>query len=1761
MTLPPDQLGVTAPSSDPDETLEEDAPPFFVDADLQALRTPLRERINAYPHPSRLINQIGLADARCRESTRALTRLIGRSPRILKVIRAQLQKAFEIDPDSLLFTEPMPPRLPQKVDTLTDRALLLLVRPSVPFNINQYTLLSVKGAPDRRLPYTPLEALRRVIALGLFERLGRAANQYWDALEYGSWLTRRERWIELHQALFADRAFIARQLNELSRAGLAMVQAVIDAPTAEARLRAGGQWADVRVGPLMWPGNPAVAIAGALHFYREGDPDDVPHVVYLPGVARNFYEYPSFVALACGVQALGRTRLHELWQCLPLSRRSVLLPPATFSSVSTVSRGVELMEDALASSAQALLEGQWANELACTVKSNHAHVFAAGTSQPLESAVVLARVERNRQQLIGGARLGPLREQLLKWDQQRRHAEIIFGSTAPGLAEYTVEHRIKRYEKGLVALLDPDDLSNDTPAYQAFVSLVSQLNAHAQTMDRWVQDAQQRLFEVAFWAERPGGKGTLRRGTLFLDAQTEALRCEVQLQHRLKLISTAHRDLIIEVLDQPLPSKRPDSQTRVLSIAIGNDPDAFYPLHNMWVVTTAAAVRVPRRQHAVVLCGFGAEGGVQGFSGLDALTRSIKASLDSWDRSALWDYVEHDKRNDLRSHAARGTLAVRYVPINGKPALAAIKTLLGCYQRLHNSTEDITRIFNGVKDAQISRALLLAELQEQLKAPVSDAQSRAQANVELLRKTALQAKKLPAWLEHASRYQRKKFRRSQRFYLSSTFAFKTRLEDQLPGLEAFARRALIDRLRLDGIPAQFDIDQPFIDMPDDVQGSYCGWTSGCAIGDRAIKLTPTLKRTTYSLLQLAQHNLDPLAPWTQWRLNRARYLQPEWKNQLNAAYLIRTISSLDVGGQYDVLINQVFYPPGDTLHTLSKGRIPELLNRTLLAGTEQHLLLATQQGLTATAQSIFTTAMAARTPQDLLKNQHELQLHVLHLVGHTMQHDRYIAGLVIVRDLRSGHCVIYWPNASPALVLTEYCSLQQAQDALNRLGARPENTQMLARQIAPGWAFQAITHHPVRVDRLGAAVSYLDAIPAFAMVKGIWQAVEFVRSFGIKHLEPTVLPDEVEQVILEQIASEPEAWLAIVPTSHSDAQALLYDAPVLELKRQTQAASHSGKALDEYRTRRLGEQGETRTRRLIAFFSPLFGMFNDAYELLLVARRFHRYGDPHDAVDVGFMSAFMAADLLTNFIPGPKGRGSAVAKVTRPAPRALLARIHRMRMAVRDSLARVKVPVVTQLKVFDRFKIKAIADDAVALKGPGKKGIHVKKGELFLTDDTHHYPIYQRENEQVFRLKNTRQPGEDELILHIDQPGERLLGSGDPQPGPSSGVLNPWRVEVEALRDWFPPTVRSATQSTIVQSSTVATHWFDWRIRAQAIELSDSSIPGVLRVQSTPQGAFYNAIYIGARYDTPSAGSGIGYYRLLDTGDQAPLTDIAFITRDTQQVSLARTDIERWTSTAINDQPIPVSRTSAGEWQLHAPLFDRPLERYVGSAFPTLTNTSQALAVARLIELSGPPQLATASHLLNIRATLDKWLLAVNGRVGQTDDLLQMLRPNERRKEMVYIGYDGKAPGFTRVDFTPPHPLDLHLQFGVTPVRTQRLEAERSAVRAVLEQQGFAVQDLSLRRQGTTAGEFSHESVVTHRHSNKIYYVAYQWLETGRMTLRTKLTDKWIRFAIKLHPDSLLLKAVDSALQEQRLVRIVAGIQWATKGNLNPSVYFVKLAP
>lgn len=1749
MTSLPNPPGAAPPASRSAEPVDNEASDVVIEERSWHIREQVQARVNRATHPSRLVNQICLADIQCSESINALLQLTGRSPKILRVIRAELRKEFDIDPDSLLFTEPKPPREPEKVDTLTDRALALLVQPHVSANVNRSTALSIKGDPGRRLPFTPLAALERVIALRLFERLHQAAKHYWDALAQGTWLSRRERWVESHKHLFAERAFIARQLEELSSAGMAMVQAVIDAPAAEARLRAGGEWATVRVALLMWPGTPSTAIPGALHIYRENDPADVPHVVYLPGVTRNFFEYPSFADAQCGLLALNRSRFNDLWHCLPLNRRHQLCRPADLSPASSVLRGAEVMGDALAFGAHALLNEQWGNELACAVMINSGHVFTEERPRPppRDAARFLGYVERTRKQLIGSAALGELREPLLKWDQRRRSAEIIFASTSPGLALRTAARQVQRYEKGLRALLDPQDFSAETPAYTEVVSLAKRLDEHAQALTQLLRGALPRSLTLVFWSERPGGSGTPRRISSFLNVHAEALRCEVQLQHRLKLLSTAHRDLVIEVLERPLPGQRAGSQTQVLSIAVGNEPDAFYPLHNAWVVTTAAAVRAPVRQLPVVLYLFGEEGGLQAFAGLDALTLGVKASLGSRDDSVLWGCVERDKRNDLRAHAVRKTLAVRYVPVNGKPALTTLKKLLGSHHRLYKSTEDITRIFSEVTSAELSRTLLAHELQRHLKVPPNSALNQAQANIELVRKAASEAKKMPTWLASATRALRKQFRRSQRVYLSGVFAYRMRLEERLPDLYTFARDALTARLRQEGISEELDIDQPLLELPDNVYASFCDqWDSRCVVGDRKIILTPSETRTTFSLLQLALHNLDPLATWTRWRFEYASFLQPAWKQQLNTEFLIRTVSSLDIGGQYDALIRNVFYPPVAHDRSLSKVRIPELLKRALRAGVRHHLFSATQGGLTADAQSLFSTAMTARTPQDLLKNQHELQLHVVHLVGHTMQHDRYIAGIVVVQDKTTGLCVVYWPQAAPALVLTEYSSLQQAQDALNRIGALPDNTGMLARQVAPGWAFEAINHHP---DTLDEKLRFYQMTPAFMLVGGIWQVREFIRSFNITHLEPTPVLDEIEKIIHEQIASDKGRWLVLVPTSHSDAQALLYHANVLPLHRQTQAASQSGKALKAYRTRRLAERHEGTPRRLVGFVFPIFGMLNDFYELLVAARRYHRFGDPNDAVDVGFMSAYMAIDLLLGFLPGPKRVGRAVVGSGRAVHKLAFKSLHRLRMTTRGAWHSAS-SAATQLDVLARFKVDGVPQGAVALKAPSEKGVYVKNGEAFVTDDSGHYPLYKRAGETTYRVKNTHTPGQDELILNIHQPREWLLGADAPQPaaGTSSGTLHPWRAPTPEPPGWQPPAVRTVTESRITRSFSTSNQWLQWRIQRQMDPRMSPVAPDVFYVPADAGGVPHHALRIATQ-------DSLAYYRLLPAGDQAPLSGIVFIQPDSVSGSPAWVDIRRWTSTAIHEQPFPVSRNPASGWTLHARLFDRPLVDYTTTAFPNLTSHSREFVVARVVELSGPDRPATATHLLNIRATLDEWLPALPARPGQTDDLLKMLRPTESPGNSVFIGYDGKAPGFTRVDYVPAT-LEVQLQHGGKAVMAQRESAQRAAVRAVLERQGFTV----VERSGTRYFRPAHELIATHPNSpGQLYYVTCEWVSRASFRKGAKARQSWIR-AFRAPIDSELTDDINRALRSNRLVRIIAGIQWPTAGRVPPSVYFIKLS-
>ncbi|WP_339435545.1 dermonecrotic toxin domain-containing protein [Pseudomonas orientalis] len=1708
-----------------------------------AIRILLTRRLNAVTQPSHEINRLCEAQTRAREAAKSLKGLVGRAPRVLGIIRGALRKAFALDPDTLLFTESRPPPLPRKVNNLTEKALALLIEPAVPLNINQFTSLCIKDQPARALSFTARDALERVKALKLLRQIEAAERDYWQQLAYGSWLTRKQHWVQLRKSLFAENALLAHRVYQLSDRGFAMVRNVMEIPGADARRRAGGEWASIQVSGLAWPGtNQAlVPVPGALHIYRDDIAGDSPHVIYLPGLTREFYEFSSWYRMQCDLPMLVNGPLSQvLWQCLPLRRWHELcdMPSAVPLAFTLQLIGVH-QEDALLASATELLEGQWDNEVACALSINPAAVGVqgAGTFSAPDVKRLLKFIEKGRRRLARSLLLGKALDALPEWDRQRRSHEIVCASLTSDLAFKTREAQLKRYEKGLMALLDPTDMGKSSQPYQDFLSLEQRWQEHVSAASQWAHGPHERMFQKAFWLEQP--LGTSNRGSLVGTALGRALLLEAQMLQQLSLLPAAHLKRLNRVLSESWVPGDNATDTCVLQVTVGSESGPSYPLLGALLVTTHEAQAYPDRPHSVLLYVTGLYGGLVPFDNLNAFAKGLNASLKSRDGSVLWRCIGRDHRAAARRwvHGVpKDTpLGVSYEAIKRTMLKDLFIKLMQHYAALNKLVGTGVRLFSEVSDPQLSRMLLARELFECLQVPANDARTLALANINLLQVAATQAKKLPSWLGSASTRKRKHYRRLSRRYLTNAFAVERKLWLDLPSLESFARTALIARLTQDGVCPQLDIDTPLFDMPDDVSSQLCSWSSQCAVGDRDIKMVVSQRRTTFSLLQLALHNLDPKAPWTRWRLNRAKWLEPAWKERLSVRYLIDTLSSLDLGGEYDKLIIKAFYPSASAQAT-SPGLSQALIYRALQQRAHMQLYSAAQQGLSDKAQRLFTLAMAARSASDLKKEGFDLQLAVLRLMDAAPAHDRHIAGLLFIHDQSSGLCVVYWPMAAASQVIVAYASLGEAQKALNLVGARPENQKALARQVAPGWEAQALDSYPGEDLQVlpREQHSLQPVLPAFYSA-----FTEIVKFFAAPPKTPGVDPASVEALIKEQIESQPERWLAAAPTHSGNAMALLAHAQVFDLQRRTQAQSQSSQALEHYRELRLGEQRDATIRGLLGFV-PVLGVGVSLYEMLLAARRFHFSGSAHDAVDVVFLTMMAFIDVLTSFAPSSKG-----ARVSRGA----LGRLHRHQRILPGTHAGLKPSPIKPPHLLNHFQSFGSLDGAVELAGPGGKGRYVKEGQQFIREGKDVYRVYTRENDRGLRLKNSQ--GEDELILHIEQPHEWLLGADAPQPGPSSGVLSPWRVP-GPQSDWNPSRAsRDAVPNTILQSVSTATHWQQWRIPPHEVgPISHSPSAGVFHIAQDARGYPHNVL----RAAPPNSGlmdPASSYFRLLPEGNSAPSNGIQFIYKNEPLVSLAGVDIERWTTTALLEQPLPVSYVQAREWRVHAPLFDRPLTDYVSSSFPTMTRHSRAFTVERVIELSGPKRPATAGHMLNVRAAIDDWLPTRPAKPGQTDDLLRLLRPHDLDREFIHIGYDGKAPGFTRVDFTVRP--DPKLQRGGKAVVADRQTAQIAAVKAVLTSQGFDFRDISVTRYGKKTVQ---ELIATHPNSpTQLYYVAFQWVEKGSIKIGARLDNRWF------HADPSLPVEVKTALQENRLVRIMAGIQWPTFGEVPPSVYFIKLVP
>lgn len=1714
------------------------------DAHLRS--TLLLDRLNATVKSSRQLNELYLAHARCANQVHLLQQMQVRAPRISRLIRQTLRDTFEMDPDSLLLNVPLAPGMPPWSLSLTDRVMRLLAA-------RVCVRKDTQGEQACQSGQLADEALSRAQTLDLLERIKSSVPAFWQVLAEDRFGTREDCWCEVYHASIGDQALLAHGLNQLSDDGLEMVMTMVEAPTAEQRARAGGLRACLRVAQVVCPGQSGAKIpfSGALHLYYEADSVHTQQVLLLPGLELLFYEFDTQQAWQRRFPELVTAQANSLWPLLAVRRRHEL-PDVTASSslpMAAGQLGPLIDSHALEYSAKALLHVQSDNEMATLLDINTAYLFPSDAikgayMQPVER---LLQVEQARGLLFVPTGLNSVLAQLLTRDQHERYSQISFASLSHSLPLRIREQKQRQYERALVRLLDDKKPGEESADYKAVVALHKQWQEQRRHCSALLEGHEHRLDDEAFWVGP--ANGVPNRQARLLAARGAALINEAQLMHRLKFIDQKLLARVSAIVQRPLQARGPD-EGRVLSVVLGGGAQPIFRLLGAFVVAGAQF----QAQEAVLLYMPGPEGGLQRYKSLVVLAQCLQASFMAPELSPLWQCIGRAERNAARSWVRRlpqnEPVSLCFADIHGDVLLAGFREQVKGFADARQKIVAGERVFTEVSDATLASTLLAAEVAQSLQIPDHDAREVALNNLQMVMASAKLAAKMPAWYTQApassSRRHALLVNRQQRSVLN----LQRHLVAALGSVEHFARPLLIQQLTLDGLYPELDIDQPLFDIPDDVSSVWVGHPER-TVGESGPKTVVSKERTTFSFLQLALTNLDPEAPWTAWRLQHMRYLVPAWKTRLSVDYLIKTIAALDIGGQYDRKILSVCYGQGDIAQAATESPLHhELLRRPVRRQAKIDLIGAQQLKLSEWGQRLFRRAMAIQqgVPSPL-------RLCFLRIEAVTVPWARHVAGMVVIQDPQMQRCVFYWPAARGYPALSEHVSPDALLEALRKHWQAQEKIAELALCIAPGSETQAFASYPGGIEPVIAPEtdwrSMVEHLGKFALSQvsepgPMWvsTARHLYRWFKSKRVFPATAASEIELEIREQQEVMPAQWLGITQTDASDMLGALAHAQVLRVQRQGHAESNSQASLEFYRLWRYAEQ-KVRTIKGLLSMVPFVSIGVLLHDVLLAARNYYQRGEADDGVDLAIAIHQLVLEVALTFAPfkvGPTAK--PLTPVTVKPISAAFNQLHR-RQHIHSKLS-LRPPLSPMtFNGLEPYKQGGLASDAIELKGPVNKGSLLKNGEQFVTDaEGGRYQVYRRDGERQLRFKNSRTPGENELILYIQEPRQWLLGADapEPQPGPSSRVTPFWQDTLPPSKvpvSWVPPPIASAEQLGR-RPHNLTSAWRDWgqpQGSRQAVEL-------------TP----HRKVFTIEEVSQPSLKVGERYYETLPSGSQAS-HDVLFLKPPGSLID-SIDSITMRLGDGTTPHPVLFTYGEDLRWTARGSLFSEPLSASIRSRFPDLTSSSARNVARRLVELADPDEPAlTSTRLLRLRATLDKWTPEQPGQTARTDDLMRMLRPiQSRRPTSLYMGVDGQVGGFERMDFNLPSTFDGSLFVklkGQTAVSQRRVFASLNEVTRILQQQGFEVQRLTL----TYTPRYP-QLLATHPASDKLYYVAPRWLDGKKMPMKTgrsrQLSNAWFLDKSKVYP--ALYRRVMEALNEGRLVRLFAGVQ-----NVNPpTIYFIR---
>ncbi|KPA92188.1 hypothetical protein PF66_00859 [Pseudomonas asplenii] len=1714
---------------------------------LKRFEERLFKHLAASRHPSLSLNRLQAALTRGLDSQRELGRLLERAPQIDVVLGQLLREAFGHDPQRLLFSAPAGRESGQTERSLIQLALSMLRNPFL--SLQTGTRLTLAGEPDSPLALTPDQILARLQALGLASSIAASLLHYWQQPAQGSHVSRRERLVELHKRLFHDKVLLAHGLGVLSPAATAMLMGLLDTPSAQARALAGGRWAKLAVSELVWPGVGQVAprLSGALHLWSSGSELSGRQIVYVPGVAEEFFEFTNLAELQRELPThLNAPGNYSAWQLLPLQERHQLFAPADPTALPYgFLECAPLADDALAHSALARLETQLASEWAAALQLNTARLLPqlSTDSAGLEPLQAIEAMQQTRGALAHLPAIRPLLARLLRSDERHGMLAITFGSLAADIPLHLRQGKVREQERGLLKLFEqhagsqPKALLDDHEPWLRQVARVRELLRDRDSYAR-----------PAFWSgkDEQGVELTDR----LLDGHCQALLHEARMQRQLGLIEQPELERLLDVLPA---ASRTALDTQVAGIAVGPE-DSSWALTGACIVTTRQALADPQLNTATWLFVPGRLGGLAVFVSLESLSQQLGLTLLDPECETLWPLVARDRRGALRDWlrqlAPGARVPVHYRVIAADAVRHGLRQQIREHLRLCQAIEGGLRPFSEIGDARSSLQMLAHELEQSLNVPEHDAREQALENIAALQLTAAQARELPAWLAQATFGRRQQYARLLRSCQLSAQALTRRLEQRLPDLDDFARGKLIERLRQDGLHPGLEIDKPLFDLPDSVERVWVGHPEN-PVGGAGPKTVVSEQRHRYSFLQLALENLDPQAPGTRLRLQQGRILDSAWQQRLTPDYLISTISALDLGGQYDTLIQQAFYGVDDPRSEAVPAFERALLDRLVRQRARLELFSARQQGLGEQAARLFEQALNDTPVANPRHDAPAPELYFITFAGRAFAKARHVGNAVAIRDRVSGMTVVYLPGAPHAQVLTEYPDLLAAQRALVDGGQALQRAGDIAQRLAVGWAAEVIAQYPAeRTPAMACPDAGLEPATTAALAEPLLTArpgwlFKVIRSWWNSEVEqPFPGPEALRQEVLREIGQNPGHWLRLEKTPRSDLALILAHALVLQAQQRARVVSNSSWQLAQQREVHEHEQRTAYWLRVLSVV-PIASIAVDVHDSAAALRRFSRSGDPRDAFELFKAVHMTLIDVAPIVYPLAAGARPARAALGNWARAALRSIGRRRTLYVKGAAALKRLDAGSRpAPPLPGYAANIAGDDGVRLHGPTNAGSQVKNGVQFISDGVHRYEVYRPKGEQVLRLKRTAaQP--NELILYIRESGEHLLRADapEPQPGPSRSPFHrPWETRPSPAPAPA-PMLRPEWMSR--RPAVSSTHWRNWGLALAEDEVVELPTGQDLYRR---RGSDARLLKLDDRY----------FELLADGSDIEP--EIVFIRRPGPLADLALSEFEHWWS-HLDQQPIPVSfDPRTGIWTPRAPLFDAPGRELLEPLTRRMTADSRVRTLNRLIERSdtGGGTAVTASRMVALKRTLETW-----GTRGV--DLHVLFRELDGRtaRRLFRIGLPEGEAGFSRLDFEPSHVINPRFfdVEGRHRVMDLSLHAER-AVKDVLLRHGFVVNEVPKGR-----SFISVNLECTHPGSEHRYLLLLKWTGTDALELfrsrgaPLQLTDDWLRRLVDTRSIgySERLRPAREALEQGRLVKLVAGLQ-RVPDSQRIVVFFIRVA-